>query len=251
MVGIAFYDVDKLYDTIPSRFYDDSDYTPNGKYKWDSERYKRKIENIAQVVDSLRMPIVALYGVENEQVVRDLTAITKEEYAYVHNTQDFSNGLDFALLYYGDIFFPKKSTTHLNAVCIEGYLRDEKIAIIINNNTTSLGVLLSKCNLDATSQAIIILGRQETETTSRWGFSDKTINAERQGRGTAVYGDKWQMRHRIATNINNIYRCDIFVKRWLLDERGVPKSTFERTKYRGGYSSSLPIFIYFDKMLEF
>ncbi len=29
--GIAFYDVDKLHDTIPSIFYDDLDYTPSGK----------------------------------------------------------------------------------------------------------------------------------------------------------------------------------------------------------------------------
>lgn len=29
-VGIAFYDVDRIYDTIPALFYDDSDYTPEG-----------------------------------------------------------------------------------------------------------------------------------------------------------------------------------------------------------------------------
>ena len=34
MLGVGFYDVDKLYDTLPSRFYNDSDYTPEGRLKW-------------------------------------------------------------------------------------------------------------------------------------------------------------------------------------------------------------------------
>lgn len=35
--GIAYYDVDRLYDTIPSLFYDDPAYTPQGKYGWNTE----------------------------------------------------------------------------------------------------------------------------------------------------------------------------------------------------------------------
>ncbi|MBQ1979750.1 MAG: hypothetical protein II226_00520, partial [Alistipes sp.] len=65
-IGVAYYNVDKLYDTIPSTFYDDEAYTPQGKLRWDGEKYERKISNIAQVLDSMRMPIVMLYGVENE-----------------------------------------------------------------------------------------------------------------------------------------------------------------------------------------
>ena len=40
--GVAYYDVDKLYDTIPSKFYDDRAYTPNGKLGWNTERYRRR-----------------------------------------------------------------------------------------------------------------------------------------------------------------------------------------------------------------
>ena len=29
-IGIAFYDVDRIYDTVPALFYDDADYTPEG-----------------------------------------------------------------------------------------------------------------------------------------------------------------------------------------------------------------------------
>lgn len=73
-VGIAFYDVDRLYDTLPALFYDDEEYTPRGRLRWTAERYARKIRNTAAVIDSMALPVVALRGVENERVVRDLAA---------------------------------------------------------------------------------------------------------------------------------------------------------------------------------
>lgn len=251
LCGIAFYDVETLYDTIPSRFYDDSAYTPNGLHKWNSTRYAEKVANISQVIDSLDMPLIALYGVENEQVVKDITASVKGEYAYIHRTQDSHDGLDFALLYYGDIFFPEEITTHYNAICIEGYLQDKELAIVINNNSSSLGVLFDKAGLNVDNQAIILLGAVSEESIKRWGLNDALATEEAAGRGTIVRRNKWQMFHRIATNIDSITHRGVYIKKWLLDNRGVPKPTFERTKYRGGHSSSLPIFIYFDKMLEF
>lgn len=251
VVGVAYYDVDALYDTIPSRFYNDKNYTPKGRYKWDSQRYRQKVEHIAQVIDSLHMPIVALYGVENEAVVRDITATVREDYAYIHRTQDFSLGLDFALLYYGDVFFPEKVTSHHNALCIDGYIEDCLVTIIINNNSSSLGVLLNRNEYKVEDRAIIVLGKQRAESTSRWQLSDVMSEAEAAGRGTVVYYDRWQMRHRIATNIRNIEQCNVYIKEWLLDMEGRPKPTFRGSKYYGGYSTSLPIYIYFDKLLDF
>ena len=251
VVGVAYYDVDAIYDTIPSRFYNDKNYTPEGRYKWDSQRYRQKVEHIAQVIDSLHMPIVALYGVENEEVVRDITATVREDYAYIHRTQDFSLGLDFALLYYGDVFFPEKMTSHHNALCIDGYIGDCPVTIIINNNSSSLGVLLNRNEYKVEDRAIIVLGKQRAESTSRWQLSDVMSEAEAAGRGTVVYYDRWQMRHRIATNIRNIEQCNVYIKEWLLDMEGRPKPTFRGSKYYGGYSTSLPIYIYFDKLLDF
>lgn len=103
-VGIAFYDVDRIYDTLPALFYDDADYTPEGRLRWTSERYTRKIRNTAAVIDSMALPLVALWGVENEQVVRDIAAACEGEYSYLHRTLNSLDGMDFALLYYGDLF---------------------------------------------------------------------------------------------------------------------------------------------------
>lgn len=86
-LGIAFYDLDGLYDTIPALFYDDSDHTPRGRLAWDSERYRRKIAHTAAVIDSMGLPLVALYGVENEAVVRDLSAACRGDYSYLHTAQ--------------------------------------------------------------------------------------------------------------------------------------------------------------------
>lgn len=108
-VGIAYYDVDHLYDTIPALFYDDSDYTPEGRLAWDTERYRRKIDGTAAVIDSMSLPIVALWGVENEAVVRDLAAACRGDYVYLHRTLNTLDGMDFALLYHGDRFFPTAS----------------------------------------------------------------------------------------------------------------------------------------------
>ena len=78
--GAAYYNVDKLYDTIPSRFYDDRAYTPAGRFGWDSNRYTHKIKQVAAVVDSIALPVVALYGVENEQVVKDIVGACRGDY---------------------------------------------------------------------------------------------------------------------------------------------------------------------------
>ena len=32
----GYYEVDHLYDTLPSPFYNDTDYTPEGRYRWNS-----------------------------------------------------------------------------------------------------------------------------------------------------------------------------------------------------------------------
>lgn len=105
-IGFAYYDADRLYDTVPALFYDDSDFTPRGRLRWTARRYERKIAHTAAVLDSMRMDIVALAGVENEAVVRDLVAACGEDYCYIHRTFNTFDGLDIALLYHGDRFFP-------------------------------------------------------------------------------------------------------------------------------------------------
>ena len=120
--GIVYWDLDHLYDTVPALFYNDTDYTPSGRLAWDTERYRRKIRHTAAVIDSMRMPLVALWGVENEAVVRDIAAACEGDYSYLHRTLNSLDGMDFALLYYGDLFEPHYDEPGRRYLYIEGLL---------------------------------------------------------------------------------------------------------------------------------
>lgn len=248
--GVVYYDIDKLYDTKLSAFYDDSDYTPAGRMRWDKERYSAKINNIVQVVDSLAMPVVVLYGVENEGVVRDIVSRSQKDYAYLYRQSSARDGLDFAVLYFGDIFFPEHVTPWRGALCVEGWVGDTPLTIIANHRSTSIGVLIEERNLLREDNNIILLGSPNKLNFNEYGLTDATLAAERAGRGNYMSSGRWQMRDRIATNITTAYNCDVYIKRWLLDNNGMPRPTFSKRKYYGGYSNYLPTFIYFKEILE-
>lgn len=247
--GVAYYDVDKLYDTQPSEFYDDSDYTPMGRLRWSEERYAAKIGSVARVVDSMAMPVVVLYGVENEQVVRDIVSRCSEDYAYLHCSSSSRDGLDFAMLYFCDRFFPEQVTPWRGAMCVEGWAEDVPLTIIANQRSASIGVLLEERNLLRENNNIIIIGRPNKLNFNEFGLRDATLRAERAGHGNCVVSGRWQMRDRVATNIDGDCRCDVYIKSWLLNSSGEPLPTYDRRRYYGGYANSLPIFIYFSEIL--
>lgn len=245
--GVAFYDVDRLYDTHQSKFYDDSDYTPSGRLGWSEERYRRKVEQAAAVVDSMAMPVVALYGVENEQVVKDVAEACNGDYAYIHRTSASYDGLDFALLYYGDCFFPERVTQRRGILCVEGEAYGEPLTIVAAHRATSLGVVLDELKTRGDSN-IIILGGVGKLNFKKWGLYDASRSVEKLGRGNVIYRGMWQLRDRVLTNIDSAAHCDVYIHRTLIDASGEPKPTFEGAKYCAGVSSFLPIFIYFDKI---
>lgn len=92
----------------PVRFRNDSDFTPSGRYRWDAERYRTKLSRIARTIDDAGFDIVALAEVESERAVRDLTATLADDYNFIHRTTSDRRGIDIALLYKGDKFFPSE-----------------------------------------------------------------------------------------------------------------------------------------------
>lgn len=249
--GVAYYDVDKLYDTIPSKFYDDGDYTPEGRRRWSGERYAAKVRNIARVVDSLSMPVVVLYGVENEQVVRDVVAAAGEDYAYVHRTQDYNDGLDFALLYFADIFFVERVTPWRGAMCVEGEVNGRELTVVATNRSSSLRVLFEERDLHREGNNIVVVGQPSRAGFANLGVEDCLLKAERAGRGNIFTSGYWVMRDRAASNIAGSKQCDVYIKSWLLNSNGVPQPTFDGVRFCGGYSSALPIYIYFEEIFAF
>ena len=248
--GVAYYDVDKFYDTIPSKFYDDRAYTPSGRMRWNTERYRRKVENTVRVIDSMAMPVVVLYGVEGEDVVRDIVQASSEDYSYIHRTQDYNDGLDFAVLYFADKFFVDKVTPWRGALCVEGEAEGRKLAIVAAHKCSSLGVLFSECKLGEKGCNVILVGRPNKVGFNGLGLEDYLLSAESLGRGNRFESSRWIMRDRIAGTIQNGAVADVYIKSWMLDTQARPWATFEGNRYRGGYSSSLPIFIYFKEIFE-
>ena len=159
---IAFWNTENLFDTIPSPFYDDTEWTPHGMRKWNTERYGTKIANLSRVLDELSADIVGLAELENEAVVRDLVRTLKTDYNYIHLTSGDSRGIDLALLYKGDKFFPDnvsdpdhaqasgygsvpipaarliRSGTGREFLCVEGELMGERITLIVCHMASNL-----------------------------------------------------------------------------------------------------------------
>ncbi len=251
-LGIAYYDVDRLYDTVVSPFYDDTGFTPESRLRWDAERYRHKIARTAAVIDSISLPIVALYGVENEAVVRDLVRASRNYYTYLHRTLNQLDGLDFALLYYGDLFFPHFTEPGNGYLYIEGTLSAR-----YRRTCDTLGLLL--CHRDDTADwlpqllrkehpntRMVILGRFKPDQVSQHGFRDATARAEKSGHGNRFRRNGWEMRDRIAADTAlHVEYCDVYIRCWLLDPaNGKPLPTYDNKRYRGGYGRSLPVFVY-------
>lgn len=264
-IGITYYDVDHLYDTVPALFYDDESYTPDGRLRWNTERYARKIRHTASVLDSMRMPLAALCGVENEAVVRDLVAACGQDYCYVHRTLNALDGMDFALLYYGDLFFPDHVEAGRSYLYVEGQLhipsartspheagtrppqhRNERIGLLLSDDTRFAAWALRDLREERPGVKMLVLGRSTTVDCARMGLDDATARAARAGRGNVRYRSGWTMRDRIlADTALRTAGGDVYARRYLFDKRGTrPLPTYEKETYRCGYSYALPVFIY-------
>lgn len=106
-IGISFYNVENLFDTINNPKTNDQDYTPTGKYKWDSMKYVQKIENLGTVISQLKNgkhpDIFGLCEIENKAVVEDLINVKilkrKKTYDIIHQESKDGRGIDVALVY--------------------------------------------------------------------------------------------------------------------------------------------------------
>ena len=245
-VGIVFYDVDRIYDTIPALFYDDADYTPEGRYGWNSERYHRKIRNTAAVIDSMALDIVALWGVENEQVVRDLSAACREAYTYLHRTLNTLDGMDFALLFFADRFAPERVETGRRYLYVEGECEGRTLGLVLCGDARTSEWLVADLREEHPGVPLVVMGRVGRIPAGRFGLRDATARAEKVGRGNIRRAGRWEMRDRMLVDtLLDSSDADVFARRYLVDQKsGNPLRTYSRGVYRGGYGYSLPVFVY-------
>jgi len=113
---MVFYNVENLFDTINNQGKDDLEFTPQSDKNWNSEKYNKKLDDIAGVLSSVipgNLPdIIGLAEVENRKVLEDLIkrkALIKGNYGIAHEDSPDTRGIDVALLYKKDRF---RNLTH-------------------------------------------------------------------------------------------------------------------------------------------
>lgn len=107
-LNIGFYNVENLFDTLDNPHTRDNNFLPDGKKKWNSDKYWTKIDHIAQVIDSMpNLIFLGLCEVENKHVLADLKAhdrLSKKGYSIIHKDSPDKRGIDIAALYKADFF---------------------------------------------------------------------------------------------------------------------------------------------------
>lgn len=106
---VVFYNVENLFDTIDNPETEDDEFTPEGKKKWNTARYNKKLKDLSWVTANINInelpEIIGLAEVENKQVVEDLARqdlLKKGKYVVVHEEGDDVRGIDLALMYRKD-----------------------------------------------------------------------------------------------------------------------------------------------------
>ncbi len=250
MLRIACFDADRLYDTVPALFYDDSDFTPDGRMHWTAGRYGRKIRDAAALLDSLASDIAAVTGVENEGVVRDLAAACHEEYCFLHRTLNRFDGLDIALLYRGDRFRPLGAREGRGWLFVVGEVfvpgaPPRRVGVLVALDARHAAEALADRREEHPALPLLVAGRFAPELARRFGLHDAHARAERAGRGNVRYRSGWRMRDRIL--VDTLFAPprvgDVYARRRLVSPHdGAPVPTYDRTTYRGGVSRALPVY---------
>lgn len=155
MYGIAFYNLENLFDTINNNGKYDLEFSPEGRYQWDGKKYWKKIGNIAQVIESMKTKhtpegpaVIGVSEIENITVLKDLVkspAIASRSYQIVHHDSPDARGVDVGLLYNPRFFKLEHVTNHRleipgnprfrtrDQMCVVGRLGGDRVAFIVNH----------------------------------------------------------------------------------------------------------------------
>ena len=103
---VVSYNVENLFDTIDNPNTLDEQFLPQSSKKWNTGRYKKKINDIARVISEINInelpEIVGLCEIENRTVLKDLVNsrfLKNGNYEIVHKDSPDKRGIDVALLY--------------------------------------------------------------------------------------------------------------------------------------------------------
>src|SRR6185369_6670448 len=100
----------------------DEEFTPSGKNVWNGERYRLKIDHLADVISQMAtdvtpdgLAIMGLCEIENKNVVKDLInspRLKKRNYQIVHIEGPDARGVDPSFIYNPNYFKVTRSVSY-------------------------------------------------------------------------------------------------------------------------------------------
>ena len=161
MYGVAFYNLENLFDTINSNGTYDLEFSPNGARQWDGKKYWSKQHNMAYAISQFATnatpggpAIIGVSEIENITVLQDLVKqpeIKKWHLQIVHHDSPDRRGIDVGLLYNPRVFKVLNVTNQRlkvasnpdlrtrDQLCVTGLLAGEKVTVMVNHWPSRLG----------------------------------------------------------------------------------------------------------------
>lgn len=153
--SVAFYNLENLFDTEDDLFNSgDDEFLPSSAYNWTTDKYERKLDNLARVLSRigrehcpLGPAVIGVAEVENRKVLEDLVqrpAVEEMKLGIVHQESPDRRGIDVGLLYNANLFnvesyrtfpFQWKDSSYVTRdhLLVTGMLAGEKIHVIVNH----------------------------------------------------------------------------------------------------------------------
>lgn len=153
--GVAFYNLENLFDTVDSDDTNDAEFTPDGGYHWNEMKYRNKLNNLASVLNQLGdkycpmgPAVIGLSEVENRKVLEDLVKtepFAQKNYQIVHHDSPDRRGIDVAMVYNPAVFtlesykavpFILPDDTAFKTrdqLLVNGTIAGEKVHVIVNH----------------------------------------------------------------------------------------------------------------------
>ena len=223
VAGIAFYNFENLFDTIPNNAEGrDLEFTPGGQRQWNGAKYREKVHNLAYAISNfatkttpLGPAIIGISEIENASVIQDVISqpeLAKWKLKYVHHDSPDARGVDVSLIYNPAYFKVENVTNHtLTAVpfrtrdqmCVVGSLLGQRVAVIVNHWPSRLGgqeksepnrihaAELSKAIADSLwrvdpDMGVIIMGDLNDDPMDK--SCAKTLGAKKKADGVGAHG---------------------------------------------------------------
>ncbi len=159
--GVAFYNLENLFDTINNNGKYDLEFSPQGSRQWNSEKYWSKINNLAYCISKMATKntpmgpaIIGVSEIENKSVLDDLVRakdIKQWRLQVVHHDSPDRRGVDVGLLYNPRLFKVLDVTNHTlvipdnpnfrtrDQMCVTGILGGDTLSVIVNHWPSRLG----------------------------------------------------------------------------------------------------------------